>query len=200
MSGTEWVKPIVLKRERIVLRPLAIEDAVELHPICPGETFDYFVSLRPADATFEAFENYILARMAAPNMLSFVILADDKVVGETAYMDIRDDAKGLEIGLTWYCLQVRGTWVNPLCKLILLEHALEVLGAIRVQLKTDGRNLHSQAAIKKLGATYEGTLRKHGIQSNGFERDTVMFSIIQEDWPRVKQNLEERLKQLSNRP
>jgi RimJ/RimL family protein N-acetyltransferase len=88
---------------------------------------------------------------------------------------------------------VRGTKVNPACKLALLEFGFEELGCVRIQLKTDGRNLHSQAAIRKLGAKEEGTLRKHGIMPDGFIRDTVFFSILPEEWPDVRANLLARL-------
>jgi ribosomal-protein-alanine N-acetyltransferase len=83
--------------------------------------------------------------------------------------------------------------VNPENKYLLLRHAFETLGAIRVQLKTDGRNLHSQRAIAKLGAKLEGTMRRHIIMPDGYFRDTVMYSIIDDEWPGVKAGLEERL-------
>lgn len=200
MSATSWVQSITLKSPRLELRPLSVDDAAALCAICPIETFGYFVTLRPSEPTVEAWEEYVKARIDSPRTVSFTVVADGEVVGETAYMDIRDEAKGLEIGLTWYRPEVRGGWVNPLAKYLMLQHAFEKLGAIRVQLKTDGRNIHSQSAIKKLGAQYEGTLRRHGIQTDGYIRDTVLFSIIDSEWPFVKQNLEERLNQLDVRP
>jgi RimJ/RimL family protein N-acetyltransferase len=114
-------------------------------------------------------------------------------VGVTCYMDIRPAHRGLEIGSTWIARPYQGTRVNPESKYLLLRHAFENLGAVRVQLKTDGRNRQSQAAIAKLGAQREGVLRKHLILQDGYIRDTVMFSIIAEEWPAVKAGLETRL-------
>jgi len=108
-------------------------------------------------------------------------------------MDIRPEHHGLEIGATWIGKAYQGTSVNPENKYMLLRQAFERLGAIRVQLKTDGRNLQSQAAIAKLGAKHEGVLRKHVLLPDGYERDTVMYSITDDEWPAVKAALEERL-------
>ncbi len=108
-------------------------------------------------------------------------------------MDVRPAHRGLEIGYTWIARAYQGTRVNPECKYLLLRHAFEKLGAIRVQLKTDGRNLQSQHAIEKLGAVKEGVLRKHLILPDGYVRDTVMYSITDSEWPHVKSRLEARL-------
>ena len=118
---------------------------------------------------------------------------DGSVLGMSCYLDIRSDHRALEIGMTWYIEAVRGTRVNPECKLLLLGHAFEDLGAVRVTLKTDLRNEHSQAAIAKLGAVKEGVLRKHGIQPNGYVRDTVFYSVLDEEWPKVREGLLARL-------
>lgn len=159
------------------------------------ETFQYFVTGAPVSVDEDGMRAYIESKIADPNVLPFSVFSKelDKYVGMTTYMDIRREHRGLEIGMTWYASEVRGTKVNPECKLLLIGHAIEVMGCVRVQLKTDGRNLHSQKAIAKLGATYEGTLRKHMIFPNGFVRDTVMFSVLPEEWPYVKAGLEQRL-------
>lgn len=190
-----WVQPVTLEGSTLRIRPLAQADADALHAVCPPDTFQYFVSLQPADRSREAFRKYIEQRLLHPKTQNFVIVekSTDKLIGETAYLDIREEARGLEIGMTWYAAEARGTQVNPECKLLLLQHAFEELNALRVTLKTDARNLHSQAAIRKLGAQYEGTLRRHGIQPNGFIRDTAYFGITDLDWPEVKAKLELRL-------
>jgi RimJ/RimL family protein N-acetyltransferase len=115
------------------------------------------------------------------------------MVGSTSYMDIDPPNRCVEIGATWYAPSHRGTRINPECKLLLLGHAFETLSCVRVTLKCDSRNLHSQAAIAKLGATREGVLRKHRIQPDGYVRDTVYFSVIAEEWPQVRQSLLDRL-------
>jgi len=120
----------------------------------------------------------------------------NRIIGSTRYMDIRPAAKGVEIGGTWYSPSVWGTAVNPEAKMLLLQHAFEDWGAIRVQLKTDVNNKHSQNAILKLGAKFEGQLRNHMIRRDGSFRDTMMYSITREEWPNVKNNLNKRLKLL----
>jgi RimJ/RimL family protein N-acetyltransferase len=95
--------------------------------------------------------------------------------------------------MTWIGKPHRGTKVNPEIKLLMIGHAFEVMGCERVQLKTDGRNIHSQRAIEKLGAKKEGILRRHGQMPDCFMRDTVMYSILPEEWPEVKAGLLARL-------
>jgi RimJ/RimL family protein N-acetyltransferase len=128
-----------------------------------------------------------------------VVLRDaNRVVGSTSYLDVQSANRGVEVGSTWYTPDVRGTAVNPESKLLLLQHAFEDWSAIRVCLKTDHLNLHSQAAIRKLGATYDGTLRQHVIRPDGTYRDSVYFSIIDAEWPAVKEGLEVRVAAVGN--
>src|SRR5262249_42711802 len=103
--------------------------------------------------------------------------------------------RGLEIGGTWIGKPWQRTAINTEAKYLLLRHAFEDLGAVRVQLKTDGRNLQSQAAIGRLGARFEGGLRKHMLVRDGFIRDTVMYSIIDWEWPARKTELEAKMTQ-----
>lgn len=119
--------------------------------------------------------------------------ADGRVVGCTRYMEVSRIHHRLEVGGTWYHPRVWGTQVNPEAKLLLLSYAFEVWQARRVQLKTDALNLHSQAAIRKLGAVYEGTLRAYQVRPDGSSRDTAMFSVTKAEWPMVKQGLMARL-------
>ena len=116
-----------------------------------------------------------------------------RIVGSTRYMDIQPSHKGVEIGWTWYSPAVQGTVVNPECKLLLMEHAFEDWGAVRVQIKTDVNNERSQRAILKLGARFEGRLRYHRIRRDGTLRDTMMYSVTRDEWPAVKAGLEDRV-------
>jgi len=118
---------------------------------------------------------------------------DNRLVGSTAYLGVFLRRKIAEIGSTWYSLHLQGTVVNPECKYLLLKHAFEDWGAIRVQLGTDVKNVHSQSAILKLGAKFEGRLRNHGIRPDGSIRDTMLYSIISSEWPTVKKGLEARI-------
>ncbi len=191
-----WVTPVILEGPRVRLRPLSLVDAANLHAVCAPDTFDFFVSVQPRGTTLHDFQEYVRERLELPNSLSFVVerKTTGEILGETALMDIREGARGLEIGMTWYARDARGTAVNPECKFLLLRHVFEELGAIRVTLKTDARNLHSQGAIRKLGGVFEGTLRHHGIQPNGHIRDTTYFSVLASEWPVVKSGLLDRLK------
>lgn len=113
-----------------------------------------------------------------------------KVIGSTRFFEIFPEHKKLEIGWTWYAPEYWGSGHNTECKLLLLTYCFEVLNVQRVQLKTRDSNKRSAAAILKIGAKYEGTLRKDRILHNGITRDTMMFSILDEEWEVVKEMLE----------
>ena len=113
-----------------------------------------------------------------------------RVVGSTSYLNISRGDRGLEIGSTWLGRPWQRTGINTEAKYLLLRHAFEDLGAVRVQLKTDARNLQSQAAIERLGAVREGVLRKHMLVRDGHLRDSVMYSVTDDEWPAVKTRLE----------
>jgi len=112
------------------------------------------------------------------------------VAGATRYMEIRPEHNGLEIGGTWYGAEFRRTPVNTESKYLLLRHAFEKLGCIRVQLKTDSRNERSQRAIERIGAQREGLLRNHMILPDGYYRHSVYYSVLDTEWPKVKKKLE----------
>lgn len=188
------VQPVTLTGAHVTLRPLAQSDSPALFAITPKTTFPYFLSW-PTEWTPEAFDRWLAIHIANPKTRAFAVIenATGSVVGSTSYMDIDPPNRCVEIGATWYTPTHRGTRINPECKLLLLGHAFEKLDCVRVTLKCDSRNLHSQAAIAKLGATREGVLRKHRIQPDGYVRDTVYFSVIAEEWPRVRDGLISRL-------
>ena len=118
---------------------------------------------------------------------------DDKIIGSTRLFDIFQEHKKLEIGWTWYTPEVWGKGYNIECKLLLLEYCFEQLLANRVQLKTRETNKRSQTAILNIGATFEGTLRKDRIMADGRVLDTLVYSIIREEWPEVKAGLVAKL-------
>lgn len=117
-------------------------------------------------------------------------LEDKKAIGSTRYLDIQIENESLEIGWTWLGKEYQRTGVNTECKYLLLKHAFETLGASRVQLKTDGRNVQSQQAIERIGAVKEGVLRKQRKMWDGYIRDTVYYSILDTEWPEVKKRIE----------
>ncbi len=107
----------------------------------------------------------------------------------TRFLEIQPENSALDIGWTRIAPDAQRSPINSECKFLLLSHAFEVMGASRVQLKTDGRNEQSQTAIERVGATREGTLRRSRRMWDGFVRDTVYFSVIQSEWPAVKKHL-----------
>ena len=125
---------------------------------------------------------------------AFAVLVDGRARGSTSYLDVDLSVGGLEIGWTWYARELWRTHVNPACKLLLLAHAFDDLGAERVTLKTDRLNTRSQSAIRRLGAAYDGTLRHSRRRPDGTVRDTAYFSILQAEWPAVRDGLEARLR------
>jgi N-acetyltransferase len=152
---------------------------------------------RPVNAaTMDAWLKKAIHAESLGREYPFVVmrLADSRLVGSTRYLDVQEDDRTVEIGWTWYAPDTWGGVVNPEAKYLLMRHAFETWGAIRVALRTDIRNLHSQAAIKKLGAKYEGLLRNQRIRPDGSYRDTVSFSVIDREWPAVKARLEARLR------
>ncbi len=187
------VEPITLEGQVVRLEPLKREHAPALWQAAHPTLFTY--AFGPADWSEAGFRAYVEQALQRPASCHFVkvLRQSGQVIGLTAYLDIRPEHRGLEIGFTWIAREHQGTRVNPESKYLLLRHAFEVLGAVRVQLKTDGRNLHSQRAIEKLGAQKEGLLRRHMILPDGYIRDSVMYSIIDAEWPGVKARLEERL-------
>ncbi len=115
--------------------------------------------------------------------------ASGRLAGSSSYLEIRSEHGGLEIGFTWYGTAFQRTYVNTAAKLALFEQAFERLQANRVQLQTDERNEASQRAIERLGATREGVLRQHKRYPDGYVRNSVMYSVIADEWPALKQRL-----------
>jgi len=132
---------------------------------------------------------------AAGTALPFTTVhaASGQVIGSTRYMNIDAAHRRVEIGATWIASPWRRTAVNTEAKYLMLRHAFETLGCVRVELKTDSVNQRSRTAIRRIGATEEGTLRQHMVTWSGRLRDSVYFSILDSEWPRVKQDLEEKL-------
>jgi RimJ/RimL family protein N-acetyltransferase len=189
------VQPVRLEGQLIHLVPLTLEHVPALYRHASPEIFRWVLEF-PRDESLEAFQDWLRASaIEAPASLPFaIVLAETgEPIGSTGFLEIRERHRGLEIGRTWIGKAWQGTRVNPESKYLLLRHAFETLGALRVQFKTDSNNLHSQRAIEKLGAVREGVLRNYQIRSNGLPRHTMMFSIVAEEWPEVKAGREERL-------
>ena len=142
-----------------------------------------------------AWVSELIALQAAGTDLPFAVifLASGCAIGSTRYLNIDRENRALEIGGTWYGLDYQGTLVNTECKYMLLRHAFETLGCVRVWFKTDRRNLRSQRAIERMGSVKEGILRNHMILPDGYLRDSVVYSLLPHEWPAIKASLEGRL-------
>jgi RimJ/RimL family protein N-acetyltransferase len=149
------------------------------------------------EAQLRAWVLDMLERQNRGGDLPFAVidLKSERAIGATRYLNIDPENRNLEIGGTWYGLEYQGTGINTEAKYLLLQHAFEDLGCLRVQLKTDLRNKRSRRAIERLGAVKEGILRKHMVQPGGHVRDSVIYSIVNDEWPAAKARLEARLEQ-----
>jgi RimJ/RimL family protein N-acetyltransferase len=187
--------PDCLAAQDVYLRRTRDEDAEHLSRIAELSTFQHYVSVRPRSVDPDGFRAYFdLLRQAGSVVPYTVWSGTGDVLGMSCFYGLSPEHRSVEIGFTWYSAAVRGTQVNPSSKLAMLSHAFETMQTIRVQLQCDGRNLTSQRAIEKLGATREGVLRRKGILPDGTYRDTVIFSILDFEWPRVKAGLLARIK------
>ncbi|MFI5272963.1 MAG: GNAT family N-acetyltransferase [Ktedonobacterales bacterium] len=195
--ATMQVRPVTLEGEAVRLEPLALEHVEALYSAGRSdETWRYMAS--NAGAAPEKMRAWVVAALAirdAGTALPFatVARASGRVVGATRLFDISLYDRHAEIGHTWLAEEARRTRINTECKYLLLRHAFEEWGTVRVQLKTDRRNERSQHAIERLGAQREGVLRKHMLLESGSFRDTVMYSITDDEWPAVKAGLEAKL-------
>lgn len=190
-------KPTVLEGAHARLVPLTLEHTGALLEAARFPEIWTFMPVLPLTTRDDAraFIEEALALQATGEQVPFAIL-DAKTgafVGSSRYIEIRRPHRGLEIGSTWLTPSVWRTAINTQAKRLLLAHAFEDLDAMRVQLKTDARNVRSQTAIARIGGVREGTLRAHMLLPTGHVRDTVYFSILASEWPTVKANLDARL-------
>ncbi len=192
------VNPVVLLGKHVRLIPMEEAHVPALAEIGVGQSFwDFMLYGRmETEADMRNWVREILARAEKGTDLPFVVvhLASGRIAGATRYLNIAPKDRGLEIGGTWYGTEFQRTGVNTECKYLLLRYAFEILGAIRVQLKTDLRNERSQRAIERIGAVREGVLRNHMILPDGTFRHSVFYSIIVSEWPGVKARLEEMMR------
>jgi RimJ/RimL family protein N-acetyltransferase len=181
----------------VALEPLAEAHREPLRRAASDERIWTAIAFRAAGEGFDPWFATALAEREAGRWFPFAVrrLADGACVGSTSYLDIAPKHRRIEIGATWYQPDCWGTRVNPECKLLLLTHAFEVLGVQRVAFITDVLNERSQAAIAKLGATREGVLRSHMLVQGGRTRDSVVYSIVAGEWPRVREALRKRIRQ-----
>jgi RimJ/RimL family protein N-acetyltransferase len=142
------------------------------------------------DESRDAFRGWFESALAA---LGFATVVDSTSLGHTSYLNVREDDRVLEIGNTWLAPPAWGTGANVEAKLLLMEHAFEREGYLRVEFKTDAKNERARAALAALPAQFEGVFRKHMLVRGGERRDSAWYSVIDDEWPAVKSALRERL-------
>jgi len=184
------VEPVVLQGDNVRLEPLSQDHAQGLYNRGRSAA-DWAYLPRPCFIDLADARQWIDEALNAPGHLPFAIVepAKNRAVGSTRYLNIRPEHRSLEIGWTWLGQDWQCTAVNTEAKLLLLTHAFERLGCVRVEFKTDARNLRSQRALERIGASREGVLRNHMIVQGDFVRDSVYFSVIDREWPEVRSRL-----------
>ena len=191
-------RPVELAAGRVRLEPLTPAHASDLLEAAYGDDEAFrWMPLRAPRTAQDAAELVGWHGQHNPTGLAWAVVVDGRAQGSTSYLDVDLAVEGLEIGWTWYARPLWGSEVNPTCKLLLLGHAFEQLGAARVTLKADAANARSRAAISKLGAAYDGTLRHHKRRNDGSVRDTAYYSVLAAEWPAVRAGLQARLVQLA---
>lgn len=179
------------------LEPLRVEHAADLFERCMDESVWRYAVERPSTVEeMRAFIQRAIDAQARGTELPFAIveLATGCAVGSTRYLEVTPFHGCLEIGWTFLGVAWQRTGANTQCKYMLLSHAFDVLNATRVQLKADARNTPSRTAIERIGGVYEGTLRKHRVLADGYIRDSAYYSVVREEWPRVRERLEVMLR------
>ncbi len=193
------IEPVTLSTDRIVLRPLSLDDVPALAAAAEdGSLWEKKTTTVPRPEGFRDYVQKALELQAAGLALPFTTLVREggQVVGSTRYMNIDAANHRVEIGTTWIAKSWQRTFVNTHAKFLMLRHAFEGLGCNAVELRTHRLNDQSRAAIERLGAKLDGILRQHMIMPDGHVRDTVVYSIIRDEWPAVKAGLEQRMAEL----
>jgi RimJ/RimL family protein N-acetyltransferase len=192
------IEPVTLAGRIVKLEPLSEAHIASLAKVGLNEKIWHYMRYGNIE-TIEQLTVWVkelldLQSQGTDLPFAVIYLATGEAIGSTRYLHIDHEDRSLEIGGTWYGLEYQGTLVNTECKYLLLKHAFEDLGCIRVWFKTDRRNHRSQHAIEKLGAIKEGVLRNHMILPDGFIRDSIVYSILPDEWPPIKLKIESRLK------
>jgi RimJ/RimL family protein N-acetyltransferase len=189
--------PVVLRGAHVRLEPLDPRHADDLLAAAADPAiWRYLPAPQPRSAEeLRAWVDEARRLAAAGDQVPFAIVdaGTGRAVGSTRFLEIRREWRTIEIGYTWLAAPAQRTAANTAGKYLLLRHAFEDQGALRVQFKVDERNLASQRAVERLGAVKEGVLRKQRINHDGFVRNAVYYSILDDEWPAVKARLEARL-------
>ncbi len=190
----------ILENERVLLRPLVQDDAVYLSAYVKEEPALWKYALTPI-TTDQEFEQYVATAVEARQLKSaypFIVFdkLQNKYVGSTRFYDIQLNNSTTQFGYTWYSESTWGTGLNEHCKFLLLQFAFETIGFERIEFRADNRNKRSIAAMQKIGCTVEGILRNHLPTSDGTRRDSIVLSMLKNEWPKIKAGFLARIKML----
>jgi RimJ/RimL family protein N-acetyltransferase len=191
-----WVEPVTLEGRWVRLEPLGAEHLPGLVEVgLDPSLWRWTLTVIATPDQMRRFVEAALAERAAGDSMPFTIIerASGQPVGSTRYLNIDANHRRLEIGYTWVAPGWQRTPLNSEAKLLLMGHAFDRLGAVRVEFKTDSLNEASRRALLGIGAIEEGTLRNHMISQGGRRRHSVYYSVIEEEWPTVREHLEQRL-------
>ena len=193
---TRWIEPITISGSHAMLEPLSLDHlAGMIEAVKDEELWNLWFTSIPSPETAEAYIKTALDMRENAGAMPFIVRekGTGKIIGCTRYFNVDESNQRLEIGYTWYSESYQRTGLNTECKYLLLTHAFEKLDAIAVEFRTHWHNFKSRAAIARLGAKQDGVLRNHQRSADGVYRDTVVFSIINLEWPVVKKSLEFKL-------
>jgi N-acetyltransferase len=194
MAGA-WTEQPVLEGRHVVLRPMVRGDGPAIvEAASDGKLWELFYTVVPGPETIDSYLDRAEREQDWGRIMPFVVIdkASGEIVGATRYMRMNAPHRRLEIGTTFYASRVQRSPINSETKLLLLTHAFEAMDCVCVQFRTDHFNFASQRAIERLGAKRDGLIRNHQIL-DGRVRDTVLYSILANEWEGVKRNLQMKL-------
>lgn len=200
MTGHPWVEPVTLEGSVVRLEPMSLDHLAGLTQVgLDAEIWRWMPMFVQSPQDMRTLVEEAIAEAGAGTMVPFTTIerASGKPVGSTRFLSIVPQHRRLEIGWTWVAPPWQHGAVNTEAKLLMLRHAFEKLAALRVEFKTDALNEKSREALLKIGAVEEGVFRHHMVMPGGRRRDSAYYSVIEEEWPRVRQHLESRLARLA---
>lgn len=198
---TNWLKNIALEGQKVSLIPLDTSHKEHLIKAASnGKLWELWYTSVPSSETIDTYINKALDDLQKGTAYPFVVINKNsgELIGSTRYCNAMPEYRRLEIGYTWYAESYQRTGVNTECKYLLLKYAFEELKCIAVEFRTHWLNLRSRTAISRLGAKQDGILRNHQLNSDGSYRDTVVFSITDQEWKSVKKSLAYDLKKYNS--
>ncbi|MFG6494937.1 GNAT family protein [Fictibacillus sp. UD] len=194
MNPTLFISPPILENEVILLIPMKYDHSIPLYKINHTDNWKFMLNVIQSQQDMDHWVMQAIELREKGLALPFTVVLkkNNQIVGTTRLYEINTAQRSCELGSTWYGKDYQRTFINSACKQILLTYCFETLHFIRVQFKTDERNIRSQRAIERLGAVKEGVMRNERILSNGYIRNAVLYSITKEDWSHVKQGFIDR--------